>query len=63
MSLIGLLTATEKQVHLGQLHNYETLTVASQKQLEGSRITRESHCSTQIFAPPFKVVAGGKQCA
>ena len=34
MSLIGLLTATEKQVHLGRLH--ETHTVASQKQLEGT---------------------------
>ena len=34
MSLIGLLTATEKQVHLGRLN--ETHTVASQKQLEGT---------------------------
>ena len=60
MSLIGLLTATEKQVHLGRLH--ETHTVASQKQLEGTGIPREGHPPTQIPAPTFTMVARRKQC-
>ena len=38
---------------------HETHTVASQKSLESTRVTREDHSSTQIFT----VVAGGKQCA
>ena len=42
---------------------HETHTVASQKSLESTRVTREDHSSTQIFAPSLTVVAGGKQCA
>ena len=61
MSLIGLLTATEKQVHLSQLH--ETYSVASQKQLEGAGISREDYPSTQVPAPTLTMVAKGKQCA
>ena len=61
MSLIGLLTATEKQVHLGRLH--ETHTVASQKQLESTGILGEDHPSTQIPAPTLTMVARRKQCA
>ena len=61
MSLIGLLTATEKQVHLGRLH--ETHTVASQEQLESAGISREGHPSTQIPAPTLTMVAKRKQCA
>ena len=57
MSLIGLLTATEKQVHL------ETHTVASQKQLEGTRISREGYPSTKVPAPSLTMVARGRQCA
>ena len=52
MSLIGLITATGKQVHLGRLH-----TVASQKQLEGTGITRKSDPNSQVPAPPFTMVA------
>ena len=61
MSLIGLLTATEKQVHLGRLH--ETHTVALEKQLEGPKITGKGDTGSQVSPPPSKVVAGGKQCA
>ena len=56
-----LQTATEKLVHLGRLHN-ETHTVASQKQLEGTRITRKGDPSPQVPAPPFTMVAEGRQC-
>ena len=52
MSLIGLLAATEKQVHLGRLHN-ETHTVASQKQLEGTGIPKKSDSYPQVTAPPL----------
>ena len=55
MPLIRLLTATEKQVHLGRL--YETHTVASQKQLEGISITRKGDPNSQVPAPPFTMVA------
>ena len=58
MSLIGLLTATEKQVHLGRLH-----TVALEKQLESNRITRKGDTCSQVARPPPEVVAGGKQCS
>ena len=47
ISLIGLLTATEKQVHLDRL-SYETHTVASQKQLEGTRVTRKGVSNTKV---------------
>ena len=62
MSLIGLLTATEKQVHL-RLTAYETHTVASQKQLEDIRVSRtiDRYNNSQITAPPPTMVAGGKQ--
>ena len=42
---------------------YETHSVASQKQLEGTRVSGEDHPSTQVPAPPFAMVATGKQCA
>ena len=42
---------------------YETHTVASQKQLEGTRITRKGHSNTQVPAPTSTLVAGGEQCA
>ena len=41
MSLVGLLTATEKEVHLGQLLD-EVHLVASEKSLVDARITRKS---------------------
>ena len=42
---------------------HETHTVALEKQLEGPRITGKGDSGPQVPPPPFKVVAGGKQCA
>ena len=42
---------------------HETHTVASQKQLEGTRISREDYPSTKVPAPLFTMVARGRQCA
>ena len=42
---------------------YEAYTVAPQKQLESTGITREGHSDTQVTAPSSQMVAGGKQCA
>ena len=53
MSLIGLLTATEKT-------SYETHTVALDEQLEGTGITGKGDTHPQVAPPPSKVVAGGK---
>ena len=41
---------------------YETHTVASQKQLEGARISKQDDSNAQVPAPPLIMVAGGKQC-
>ena len=49
MSLIGLLTATEKQVYLGQLHM--RLIQWHHKQLEGPRITGKGDPNPQVLAP------------
>ena len=43
--------------------SYETHTVASQKQLEGTGITGKGHSNSQVIAPPSEMVAGEKQCA
>ena len=40
---------------------YETHTVASQKQLEGTRVTRNGDSNSQIIAPSSTVVAAGGQ--
>ena len=40
----------------------ETHSVASQKQLEGTRITRKGDPNPQVPAPPFTMVAEGRQC-
>ena len=65
MSLIGLLTASvsHRKASSPRPTTYETHTVASQKQLEGTRITRKGHSNTQVPAPTPTVVAGGDQCA
>ena len=42
---------------------HETHTVASQKQLEGTRISREDYPSTKVPAPSLTMVARGRQCA
>ena len=52
MSLIGLLTAAEKQVHLGRY-----------QRLEGTRVTRKGDPSPQVSPPSLEMVARGKQCA
>ena len=62
MSLIGLLTATEKQVHLGRLH-MRPIQWHLEKQLEGPRVTGKGDPGPQVPPPSSKVVAGGKQCA
>ena len=41
---------------------HETHSVAPQKHLEGTGISREGHPSTQVPAPTFTMVAGRKQC-
>ena len=41
---------------------YETHTVASQKQLKGTRITRKGDPNSQVPAPPFTMVAERRQC-
>ena len=43
--------------------SYETYTVALEKQLESTRITRKGDTRSQVAPPPLKVVAGGKQCS
>ena len=42
---------------------HETYTVASQEQLEGTRISREDYPPTKVPAPPLTMVARGRQCA
>ena len=59
-SVIGLLTATEKQVHVGQLHM--KLIQWHHKQLEGPRITGKGDPNPQVLAPPFTMMAEGRQC-
>ena len=60
MSLIGLLTATEKQVWSGRLHMRHH-SVAPKKTLAGTRGPRESHSSTSLSATsPRLVVRQGK---
>ena len=42
---------------------HETHTVASQKQLAGTRISREDYPSSKVPAPSLTMVARGRQCA
>ena len=39
---------------------HEAYSMASQKQLEGTGITRKGHSNPQVLAPPSKTVAGGE---
>ena len=52
MSLIGLLIATEKQVHLGRLH-MRPIQWHLKKQLDSTGITREGDSHTQVSRPPI----------
>ena len=62
MSLIGLLTATEKQVHLSRLY-MRPIQWHLEKQFAGTAITIKGDPYSQVASPPFKVVATGRQCA
>ena len=42
---------------------HETYTVASQKQLEGTRVTRKSDSNSQVPAPPLTMVAKRRPCS
>ena len=42
--------------------SYETHSVASQTQLEGTRITGKGDPNPQVLAPPFTRMAEGRQC-
>ena len=42
--------------------SYETHTVASQKQLEGTRVTRKGVSNTKVLAPTLTMVAARGQC-
>ena len=42
--------------------SYETHTVASQKQLEGTRVTRKGDSNTKVLAPTFTMVTARGQC-
>ena len=42
--------------------SYETHSVASQTQLEGTRITGKGDPNPQVLAPPFTMMAEGRQC-
>ena len=56
MSLIGLRTATEKQVHLGLLH-MRPIQWHLKNNWGGTRITRKGDPNPQVPAPPFTMVA------
>ena len=56
-----LLTATEKQVHIGRLH-MRPIQWHLKKQLEGTRITRKGDPNPQVPAPLFTMVAEGRRC-
>ena len=54
---------SHRKTSLPRSATHETHSVASQKQLEGTGISREGYPSTQVPAPTFTMVARGKQCA
>ena len=56
-------TNSHRETSSSRPSSYETHTVASQKQLENTRVTRKGHSVTQFPAPTLKMVAGGEQCA
>ena len=55
-------TNSYRKVSLSRPTSYETHSVASQKELEGTRITRKGDPNPQVPAPPFTMVAEGGQC-
>ena len=61
MSLIGLLTATEK-TGSPRPPSHATYTMAPQKQLVGSRVTRKGDSHPQVLAPAL-TMARQRQCS
>ena len=55
-------TNSHREVSAPRLTTYETHTVASQKQLESSGITRKGDPNSQVPAPPLTMVARRRQC-
>ena len=55
-------TNSYRKASSSRLTSFETHSVASQKQLEGTRITRKGDPNPQVPAPPFTMVAEGRQC-
>ena len=44
-------------------NSYEAHTVALNKQLESTRVTRKGDTCSQVAPPSLRMVAGGKQCS
>ena len=55
-------TNSHWKASLPRLTSHETHTVASQKQLEGTRVTRKGNSNTKVLAPTFTTVATRGQC-
>ena len=56
-------THSNRKISPPRATSHEAHTVALEKQLEGSRVTRKGDPGPQLPPPTSKVVAGGKQCA
>ena len=61
MTLIGFFNSHRKASSSGPT-SYETHTVAFEKLLHDTRITRKGGSNSQVPAPPFTMVAGRRQC-
>ena len=57
------LTNSHRKASSPRPATHETHTVASQKQLENTRITRKGDSNSQVPAPSFTMVATGRQCS
>ena len=57
------LTDSHREASALRLVTHGTHTVASQKQLEGTRVLRKGDPQTQVTPPSLEMVAGGKHCA
>ena len=64
LKILSLLTCPEnRKISSPRLATHETHTVASQKQLENTRVIRKSDTNPQVPAPPLTMVATGRQCS
>ena len=57
------LTDSQRETSTSRPVTYETNTVAFQKQLKGTGITREGDLHPQVAPPTSEMVTGGRQCA